>query len=444
MTRRDFPDSFRFGAATAAYQIEGAWNEEGRSPCIWDAFAAIPGNTAGGESGARACGHYRLWREDVELLGRLGLDAYRFSISWSRVFPEGSGAANEAGMAFYDRLIDALLEKGIEPCATLYHWDLPQILQEKGGWGSRDSARWFSDYAEAMFAAFGDRVKTWYTLNEPWVVAWAGHYAGRHAPGLRDRALAVRVCHHLLLAHAAAVEAYRSTVQDGRIGIVLNLYPIIPAGDSPEDEAAARLLDGHHNRWWLDPVLKGSYPEDILAHYASLGAAPDIQSGDMERIRAARSDFLGVNYYFRKVVKAGGPDPLLPLEEIKPAGSYTAMNWESKPEAMVDLLSRIKKDYGDIPLSIAENGAAYEDRDIRDGVVEDEERRAFIEAHIAAARKALDLGVRLEGYFVWSLLDNYEWAHGYEKRFGLFRVDYATLERSWKRSALWYRDFLKS
>ncbi len=445
MTRKDFPGDFRWGAATAAYQIEGAWATDGRGPCIWDTFAAIPGHTVRQESGAVACDHYHLWKDDLDLLKDLGIDAYRFSISWSRVFPEGTGASNPVGWAFYDRLIDGLLERGIAPCATLYHWDLPQALQDRGGWGNRDIVGWFEDYAEAMFGAFGDRVKTWYTHNEPWVVAWAGHAIGRHAPGLSDRKLAVQVTHHLLLSHAAAIEAYRNSRQgDGQIGAVLNLYPMVPATSSPQDHAAARLLDGHHNRWWLDPVLKGTYPQDTWDHYASLGIAPRVEPGDLDRLAGAKSDFLGVNYYFRKVVAAGGGDDLLPLTEVKPTGApYTSMSWEVWPEGLYDLLVRLKADYGDIPLAITENGAAFPDEQLTDGVVDDEDRRSFLEGHFAAALKAVKAGVNLKDYFVWSLLDNYEWAHGYDKRFGLFRVDYETQKRTWKRSSRWYQGFLK-
>jgi beta-glucosidase len=444
MTRNDFPAAFRWGAATAAYQIEGAAAEGGRGPCIWDTFAALPGKTVRQESGAVACDHYHRYQEDLNLLKDLGVDAYRFSIAWSRVFPEGNGASNPVGIAFYDRLVDGLLERGIEPRATLYHWDLPQALQDRGGWTTRESVAWFEDYAEAMFGALGDRVKTWYTFNEPWVVAWAGHGVGRHAPGIAHNKTAVQVAHHILLAHAGAVDVYRGSRRgDGKIGAVLNLYPMVPATDSPADAKAAQLLDGHHNRWWLDPILKGTYPKDVLKHYASLGIAPDVEPGDLEKLAAAKSDFLGVNYYFRKVVSAGGGSDLLPLTEVKPEGTYTAMNWESKPRALVDLLVRIRQDYGNIPLSITENGAAFVDDTIVDGVVDDEDRRTFLEGHFTAAKEALDRGVNLESYFVWSLLDNYEWAHGYDKRFGLFRVDYATQKRSWKKSSLWYRDFLR-
>jgi beta-glucosidase len=443
MNRNRFPSTFRWGAATAAYQIEGAALEDGRSPCIWDTFAAIPGKTVRQESGAVACDHYHRWEGDLDLLKELGVDAYRFSTSWSRVLPQGTGAVNPQGMAFYDRLVDGLLARGIEPRLTLYHWDLPQALQDRGGWGNRDVIEWFADYARVLYEALGDRVKTWYTHNEPWVVAWAGHAIGRHAPGATDPQLALQVCHHLLMSHASAIEAYRATGQGGKIGAVLNLYPMVPATDSAEDRAAAHLLDGHHNRWWLDPILKGTYPADQAAHYRSLGLAPKLSPTDMDRLAAAKSDFLGVNYYFRKVVKAGGGTPLLPFEEVKPIGApYTSMNWEVQPHAMVDLLARLKADYGDIPLSITENGGAFPDETIVHGIVDDQDRRTFLEGHFAAALEAIEAGINLESFFVWSLLDNYEWAHGYDKRFGLFRVDYATQKRTWKRSSLWYKEFL--
>jgi beta-glucosidase len=443
MNRNRFPSTFRWGAATAAYQIEGAALEGGRTACIWDTFAAIPGKTIRQESGAVACDHYHLWEGDFDLLKDLGVDAYRFSTSWSRVLPAGTGAVNPQGLAFYDRLVDGLLDRGIDPCLTLYHWDLPQALQDRGGWGNRDVIAWFADYAQVLYEKLGDRVKTWYTHNEPWVVAWAGHAIGRHAPGATDPQLALQVCHHLLMSHAAAIEAYRATGQGGKIGAVLNLYPMVPATDSAEDRAASHLLDGHHNRWWLDPVLKGTYPADQAAHYRSLGLEPKVAAGDMDRLAAAKSDFLGVNYYFRKVVKAGGGTPLLPLEEVKPVGApYTSMNWEVQPHAMIDLLARIQADYGDIPISITENGGAFPDETLVNGIVDDQDRRTFLEGHFAAALEAIEAGIPLESFFVWSLLDNYEWAHGYDKRFGLFRVDYPTQKRTWKRSSLWYKEFL--
>lgn len=459
MKRSDFPKDFLWGAATAAYQVEGAAAEGGRGPSIWDTFSHLPGATRDGDTGDVACDHYHRYKEDIEILKDMGVNAYRFSISWSRVLPSGRGAANSAGIEFYDRLVDELLEAGIQPSATLYHWDLPQALQDEGGWASRDIVGRFRDYAALMFERYGDRVKLWYTHNEPWVVAFAGHLQGRHAPGIADLATAVKVPHHLLLSHAEAVSAYRSSsAGDGDIGIVLNLYPCVPASDREEDRAAATLCDGYHNRLFLDPLYKGSYPADLLARFEAAGARVPIQEGDLERIAAGKPDFLGVNYYFRKVLRAATPQEAasgavphsaLPFVETKPVGApYTAMNWEVWPEGLTDLLQRIKADYGDPRMLVTENGAAYADsapvaHDEKRVVIDDEERRAFIESHIEAALEARRSGVRLDGYFAWSLLDNFEWAQGYSKRFGLVGVDYGTQKRTWKKSGLWYRSFLR-
>jgi beta-glucosidase len=457
MKRSDFPADFRWGAATAAYQIEGAAAEDGRGECIWDRFSHTPGKVRDGDTGDVACDHYRRYREDVGLMENLGIDAYRFSLSWSRLLPVGSGAANQAGLDFYDRLIDSLLAAGIEPSATLYHWDLPQALQDRGGWAERDTVSRFRDYADLAYRRYGDRVKRWYTHNEPWVVAFAGHLQGRHAPGAADLATAVAVSHHLLLSHAEAVEAYRSSAgsADGEIGIVLNLYPCVPASASPADAEAAALADGYQNRWFLDPLYRGSYPADVLSRFDAAGAAPPAAPGDLERIAGAETDFLGVNYYFRKVLRAASagepvPHPVLPIAEVKPAGApYTEIGWEVWPAGLTDLLLRLKADYGNPRLLVTENGAAFADpapsADPEAGrVVEDEDRRSFLEAHFAAALDAIRAGARLEGFYVWSLMDNFEWAQGYSKRFGIFAVDYATQTRTWKRSALWYRDFLAS
>lgn len=446
MKRSDFPTDFLWGAATAAYQIEGAADQDGRSPCIWDHFAAIPGKTQDGHSGAVACDHYHRLDADLDLLQSLGVNTYRFSIAWSRVMPGGTGELNPAGIDFYNRLIDGLLARGIQPAATLYHWDLPQVLQERGGWVARDSVTWFEHYAIAMFDQFGDRVKLWFTHNEPWVVAWAGHYVGRHAPGMTDLNAAVRVTHHLNLSHARAVLAYRQHRHgNGRIGAVLNLYPMVAASQSMDDRAACLRADGYHNRLFLDPVLRGSYPEDIATIFAAAEAPLPLEEGDLATLVAARSDFLGVDYYFRKVVCAGDQHPLLQFGEIKPPGApYTEMNWEVWPEGLADLLNRIVEDYGSIPILITENGAAFADQEIQDGIVEDEDRRAFVEGHLRVALRLVREGVPLQGYYYWSLLDNFEWAFGYHKRFGLFRVDYANQERSWKRSGRWYQGFLRT
>ncbi|MBK9617003.1 MAG: beta-glucosidase [Uliginosibacterium sp.] len=446
MKRSDFSADFLWGAATAAYQIEGAALEDGRSACIWDQFATIPGATRDGHSGAVACDHYHRLDEDLDLLQALGVNTYRFSISWSRVMPSGQATLNPAGVAFYNRLIDGLLARGIQPAATLYHWDLPQQLQDQGGWVARDSVAWFEAYAKAMFDCFADRVKIWFTHNEPWVVAWAGHYIGRHAPGMTDLNAAVRVTHHLNLSHAHAVAAYRQHPQgNGKIGAVLNLYPMVPASEAAEDHAAARRADGYHNRLFLDPVLLGNYPADTAAILAQANAALPIEAGDLAALAAARSDFLGVNYYFRKVVLAGDAHPVFRFAETKPPGApYTAMDWEVWPDGLVDLLRRLRTDYGDMPILITENGAAFADETIIGDVVQDEDRREFVATHLEAALRAVHEGIPLQGYYYWSLLDNFEWAHGYHKRFGLFRVDYATQKRSWKSSGQWYRDFLRS
>ena len=440
-----FPKDFVWGAATAAYQIEGAAAEDGKGESIWDRFCRIPGAIRGGESGEIACDHYHRYREDVELMRRVGLSGYRFSIAWSRVLPSGKGKPNPAGIAFYDRLIDALLEAGIEPSATLYHWDLPAALQDSGGWANRDTVHRFSDYASLMFERYGDRVPRWYTLNEPWVTAFAGHYAGRHAPGLKDPETAVGVSHILLLSHAEALEAYRDSGRTGEIGIVLNLYPTEPATDSGSDHDAARFVDGYHNRWFLDPLYRGSYPAEVLERFSAHGMDPDIREGDLEYIVRHGTDFLGVNYYFRKIVRASPTPAVLEFEEIVPEGARTTeMGWEVYAPGLYTLLTRLSAEYGNPRIFVTENGAAFPDTKIEDGVVQDDDRVEYLSRHIREAARAVESGVRLEGYYVWSLLDNFEWAHGYSKRFGLFRVEYDTQERLWKKSARWYRSVIEA
>ncbi|SHJ17217.1 GH1 family beta-glucosidase [Thermoclostridium caenicola] len=439
-----FPKDFVIGTATASYQIEGAVLEGGRGASIWDIFSHMPGRILNGDTGDIACDHYHRYPEDIALMKEVGLKGYRMSVAWPRIFPQGRGKPSTAGLDFYNRLVDALLENDIEPMITLYHWDLPQALQELGGWGNRDTTDYFADYAYTVFNALGDRVKKWNTLNEPWVSAFAGHYIGRHAPGMRDAALAVQVSHHLMLAHAKAVEAFRQSGRDGQIGIALNLYPMYPASPSEEDERAARFADGYHNRWFLDPVLKGTYPEDMLAIYRERFNAPDIRSGDMELIGRNPVDFLGINYYFRKVIRRSESTDILQLNEVKPEGSeYTEMGWEVWPQGLLDLLGRIHKDYQDPRMVITENGAAFKDEIIMDGVVQDEDRIRFLQGHLEAARQAIAEGIRLEGFYIWSLIDNFEWAFGYSKRFGIFHVDYGTLERKWKKSAQWLKKFIE-
>jgi beta-glucosidase len=429
-----FPPGFRFGAATAAYQIEGAAHEDGRGDSIWDSFCRVPGVIDNGDTGDVACDHYHRWREDLDLMAALGLETYRFSISWPRVQPDGAGALNSAGVRFYRELVEGLLERGIEPAATLYHWDLPQPLQDAGGWANRDTAERFAEYAQHMARELGDLVTTWITHNEPWVVTFPGHAQGRFAPGLRDWPTALAVSHHLLLSHGLAMQAL-----PGSVGITLNLTQVYPA--APGEEEAARLYDGHLNRWFLDPVLRGSYPEDLLERYAwRVGPIDAIRDGDLDII-ARPIAFLGVNYYFPTRVRADGDqEPLgVALEPGPPP--LTAMGWEVEPQGLYELLVRLNGDYG-VPISITENGAAFDDPPALDGVVEDPERVAYFEGHIDAVARAIGDGVDVRSYFAWSLMDNFEWSRGYAKRFGIVRVDYETQRRTIKRSGEWYRDLI--
>jgi beta-glucosidase len=431
ITRKDFPDNFVFGVATSAYQIEGAAQEDGRGPSIWDTFCREPGRILDGGNGDVACDHYHRWRGDLDLIQRLGADAYRFSVAWPRVQPGGKGAVNVTGLDFYERLVDGLLERGLKPYATLYHWDLPQALQDGGGWVNRDTALRFAEYTRVVAGRLGDRVQSYATLNEPWCSSVLSYQLGEHAPGLRDRKLALAAAHHLLLGHGEAVAALRGVVRGAQLGIVLNLQPAFPASDRSEDVAAARFADGAFNRWFLDPLLRAEYPADVWAAYGA--DVPDVQSGDLARIAQA-SDFLGVNYYSRSVNGASGP--------VRPGGSsHTQMGWEVYPRGLTDLLVRLKADYHAPPIVITENGAAYPD-ELAGGHVHDPERVKYLQLHLRAVVEAVRQGVAVQGYFAWSLLDNFEWAHGYDKRFGLVYVDYATQARTLKDSALWYQGLL--
>lgn len=441
--RKDFPTDFRWGAATAAYQIEGAYREDGKGLNIWDVFSHSPGKIENGDNGDRACDHYHLWESDLDLMSELGINSYRFSISWSRIFPEGRGKPNPKGIEFYDRLIDGLGERGIAPCPTLYHWDLPQALQEKGGWASRDTCAYYADYATEAFRRYGDRAELWFTHNEPWVVAYAGHHQGRHAPGLKDIGLASQVSHHLLYSHALAVEAYRAESLKSKLGIVLNLYTVEPASERAEDKEAADLADACHNRWFLDALYRGSYPKSLLDHYEKIGALPKMEEGDLDRISRDPGDFIGMNYYFRKIIESDPSARDLPYREILPSGAWTTeMNWEVYAPGMEALLLRLSREYPIPEFYITENGAAFKD-DKREGdLILDKDRQNFLQEHFQAAKQAMDKGVPLSGYFVWSLLDNFEWARGYSKRFGMIGINYQTLERTWKQSGRWYQGFL--
>ncbi len=430
-----YPSEFVWGAATAAYQIEGAVGEDGRGESVWDRFCATPGKVRNGDSGAVACDFYHRFPEDIALMVELGLDAFRFSIAWPRVLPDGRGRVNEAGLDFYDRLVDELLENGITPFPTLFHWDTPQALEDEGGWTSRATAEAFVEYATAVADRLGDRITHWVTHNEPWVVAWIGHSSGQHAPGRTSEADAVAAAHHLLLSHGWAVDALRRAAPDAEIGIVLNLEHVDPLSTSPADVAAAHELDGTANRWFLDPIFRGAYPADLVERYA-----PPVHDGDLEAI-SAPIDFLGVNNYFRFVVQAGsnGDGPRVVHD---PESPKTDMGWEVYPEGLYQLLTRVARDYAPPAIYVTENGAAFGDVRSHDGRVHDPERTAYIESHVDAVRRAAAEGVPMKGYFVWSFLDNFEWSLGYSKRFGIVYVDYPTQERVPKDSFFRYRELI--
>ena len=433
------PD-FRWGAATSAYQIEGAVDEDGRSPSIWDTFCRVPGAIDNGDTGDVACDHYHRWPEDIGLMRRLGLDSYRFSIAWPRVIPGGTGEVNRKGLDFYDRLVDELLAAGVTPFATLYHWDLPQVLQDRGGWPSRDTAYAFADYATVVAARLGDRVQDWFTVNEPLCSAWIGHLEGKMAPGIRDLAQAVPASHHLLLGHGLAAAALRSAaLAPARIGAVLNLSPCEPASDSDADVAAARRADGHTNRWWLDPLYGRGYPQDMIEEY---GIEPPVHDGDLDLIAAPMEHF-GLNYYFRQVITddQAGPAPRAQMISV-PDWNFTAMGWEVHADGLEQLLVRVGEDYGATRIYVTENGSAWPDQIEPDGNVEDKDRIAYLEEHLDAVVRAADKGAPVVGYFAWSLLDNFEWAYGYAKRFGLVHVDYTTQARTIKASGYRYADII--
>lgn len=462
---RDFPPGFAFGAATAAFQIEGAAWEDGRRDSIWDAFCRVPGAVIDGHDGAVACDHYHRYPADVALMKELGLTSYRFSISWARVVPDDV-AVNPAGLAFYDRLVDSLLEAGIRPWPTLYHWDLPQAREELGGWPARETAERFTEYALAVHGALGDRLGTWTTFNEPWCSSFLSYGAGAHAPGRMDHTAAVAGGHHLLLAHGLAASALREAGAD-EVGITLNLAPVRPLrpGDAG-DQDAARRIDGQFNRFFLDPLFRGYYADDVRADLAPYGLNEVVQPGDLALIHGS-ADFLGVNYYHGETVSTLSPAEVGREEQRQEAPTtrptrspfpaddgihwhpsnlpVTSMGWEVEPHGLTELLERVHRDYSGpagIPLYVTENGAAFDDEVAADGAVHDAERVAFLESHLDAILDAHEAGVDVRGYFYWSLLDNFEWAWGYHKRFGLVRVDYETQQRTPKDSALAYRDII--
>ena len=439
--RSDFASDFLWGCATSSYQIEGAGAVDGRVESIWDRFAATPGKVRDGSNGSVACDHYHRWPEDFDIGRDMGLNAYRFSIAWPRIFGEPGGQPNQKGLDFYSRLVDGMLERGLQPWATLYHWDLPQYLQDRGGWANRDTVDAFLEFADAMTHRLGDRVKHWITHNEPWCTAIIGNFEGWHAPGLTDFKTALQVAHHVLLSHGKAVPLIRAKVPDAKVGIALSLHPLRAASSRPEDLAAMARHDGLRYRWFLDPLHGRGYPQATLDAVGD--AAPAVLPGDMEAI-AADTDFLGVNYYFPETIAhAPGHAPLdakvLPPGEVE----TTAMGWEVAPQGLAELLLRIEKDYHPGPIYITENGSCYEDSVGADGEIDDQGRRHYLMRHLASLRSAIADGVPVKGYFAWSLLDNFEWAEGYLRRFGLTHIDYDTQQRTLKGSGKWYRSFLR-
>lgn len=439
---RSFPEDFVWGAATSAYQIEGSPLADGAGPSIWYRFDHTPGRVYGGDTGEVACDHYHRYRDDVALMRSLGLQAYRFSIAWGRVLPEGTGAVNARGLGFYDRLVDALLEAGIEPFVTLYHWDLPAALDDRGGWLNRDMAGWFADYAQVVVRTLGDRVRRWTTLNEPWVVMDGGYLNGGLAPGHRNLYEAPCVTHNLLRAHGAAVQAYRAEA-DGQIGLVVNLEPKYAASDAAADRAARERAHAYMNRQYLDPIFFGTYPDELVRMFGE--AWPEIMPADMELIQQP-VDFLGINYYTRSVTRDDPARPPVCEGRVhQPRQTYTEMSWEVYPQALEDTLRWVHERYGSIPLYITENGAAfYDPPTATGGVVNDPLRVAYFRDHLRAAHRAIGHGVDLRGYFAWSLLDNYEWSHGYSKRFGIVHVDFETQQRTPKASARFYSKVIES
>ena len=445
-----FPENFIWGTATAAYQVEGAVKEDGRGPSIWDTFSHTEGKVRHGDTGDIACDQYHRLEEDLALMSELGMQAYRFSVAWPRIQPDGRGPANQKGLDFYKHLVDGLRARSIEPMLTLYHWDLPQALEDRGGWTSRETSERFAEYGGVVYEALSDDVGFWITLNEPWVAAWMGYGLGVHAPGHNDSKGALAATHHLLLGHGLAMERMRSARDGNRLGITLNLHPGHPSRNTLADREAARRADGQANRLYLDPLFRGKYPEDLFSFYRELGVDPSfVRDGDLQKI-SVPIDFLGINYYFRNTVREApvemgrsvpfadlGARPVIPH-----AGEKTAMGWPVEPEGLKEMLVRIKEEYADVPIYVTENGRAVHDYIDPEGGVDDEERISYLDSHFRAAHEAIERGVDLRGYMVWSFLDNFEWAEGYSKRFGIVFVEYGTQRRVPKSSARWYSEVI--
>jgi beta-glucosidase len=443
-----FPEHFLWGAATASYQIEGAWNKHGKGESTWDRFTHTPGKIRNNDTGDVAIDHYRLWKKDIGLMKKIGLKAYRFSISWPRILPTGSGKVNQKGLDFYNRLVDALLKADIVPFVTLNHWDLPQTLEDEGGWSVRTTGDAFVEYADVMTRSLGDRVKNWITHNEPAVVAWMGYSTGQHAPGLKDYGLGARAAHHLMLSHGQAVPVIRRNSPAAEVGITLDISWRIPASNSRADRELVRMDDGLWFRWFADPLYGRGYPSDKIADFTKMGALPNgldfVQPGDMQAISTS-TDFLGMNYYSRNVYRADGDDndPQVLFPNPKVPEHWTEMGWEIYPEGLTGILARVYFNYQPPKLYITENGASYSTPPDETGRVADELRIHYLRTHFAAAYRAIQMGVPLAGYFVWSLMDNFEWSWGYSQRFGLIWVDFETQKRILKDSAKWYKRVIK-
>ena len=442
MAEIKFPQGMKWGSATAAYQIEGAISEGGRGPSIWDTFSNTPGKVINGDTGEVACDSYHRYKEDVKLLKDLGADVYRFSVSWPRIFPDGTGEVNKEGLDYYHRLVDELLENGIEPMCTLYHWDLPQALQDQGGWENRDTITAFVDYAELMFREFDGKINYWITLNEPWCIAFLSNYIGVHAPGNRDLQLAVQISHHLMVAHGEAVKRFRELGAKGEIGYAPNTTWMEPYSSRTEDEEACRREVGNYIDWFMDPVFKGEYPAFLVDWFREKGATLRIEAGDMETIRQP-VDFLGINYYTGHVARYKENHGLMDFEVVESGMEKTDIGWSIYPEGFYKVLMTIKEKYGDVPIYITENGSCYNDEP-EDGRVQDDKRIDYLKQHLVALDRSIQSGVNVKGYLTWSLMDNFEWAFGYTMRFGIVHVDYSTLERTKKDSYHWMRETISN
>ena len=442
----EFPPGFVFGSSTSAYQIEGAVGEDGRTPSIWDTFARTPGKVTHGDTGDLACDHYHRLDSDLDLVSELGLRCYRFSVAWPRIMPDGGTSVNKRGLDFYRRVLDGLDARGVTPMVTLYHWDLPQSLQDEGGWANRDTVARFTDYAAAVLEALGDAVPFWIPVNEPFCAGMIGHLQGRHAPGLADLHSALAASHHLMLAHGAAVRLVRELAPEARVGGSTLLSDISPASASEADRAAAARLDGYENRWFLDPLFRASYPADQLDWYARQVPVDFIRDGDLDLI-AAPMDFSGINFYETKTVSFDPREPyhqatVLPAAQVADGGPLTANGIDARPAGLGRVLRRLRDEYPAIPLYVTENGAPFYDYVNPEGLVNDPERVGYLAEHLTEVSEAIADGVDVRGYFVWSLLDNFEWADGYSRRFGLYFVDFGTQRRIAKTSARWYRQFI--